>query len=93
MFGTEDDLVEDLGVGTHLICFSCYSTPSGLLGYSISFLSLPPVRSMVISTGKADGYSNLTPSGFSSETPKGSNVSNTLSYAVEYPNAGKYAML
>ena len=33
-------------------------------------------------TGCTDGYSNLTPSGFTGKTPEGSNVTNTAFHAV-----------
>ena len=39
--------------------------------------------------GTTHGYSNLTPSGFVGKTPKGSNVNNTVSYAVELQDNAK----
>jgi hypothetical protein len=36
-----------------------------------------------VPTDSIGGYSNLTPLGFGSKTLKGSNVSNTVSYAVK----------
>ncbi len=68
VLGAKDDLVEDLGVGTHKFSGS---------GFRLGLFAI----------GYIDGYSNLTPSGFINKTPKGSNVSNTVSYAVELPDA------